>query len=97
MSVLVRPIHLFCLFQTGGEQLCPVQIQPPAVEGASNHNGAGQDVPQPDQLLAAGDALPEAPEGSQRRCSWIQGQLHQVAALPGVLFACATPVHGHSV
>lgn len=56
----------FSLSQTGSEQFCPVQIQPPAFEGASDHHGAGQDVPEPDQLLAAGDALPAAPEGPQR-------------------------------
>lgn len=66
IGVLVRPIYLFSLSQKGGEQFCPVQIQPPAFQGTSNHYGAGQDVSQPDQLLAAGDALPEAPEGSQR-------------------------------
>ncbi len=59
------PIYLFSLSQLGGEQFCAVQIQPPAIQGASNHYGAGQNVSQPDQLLAAGNALPEAPEGSQ--------------------------------
>ncbi|XP_077404016.1 uncharacterized protein LOC144036915 isoform X2 [Vanacampus margaritifer] len=41
--------------------------QPPAVQKASDHRGAGQDVPQPDQLLAAGDAVAGTPEAPQPR------------------------------
>uniref|UniRef100_A0A8B9BW77 histone acetyltransferase n=1 Tax=Anser brachyrhynchus TaxID=132585 RepID=A0A8B9BW77_9AVES len=65
----------------GSPELCAVQVQPPAPQGAADHVRALQDVPALSQLLEAGDAVPVPAALAERRRGHLQGQLHEVAVL----------------